>query len=321
MNSFETDLEQVSCPLCGTGEFTSWVAALDRLQVTATAFQLVRCASCSLVYQNPRVGLASIGKYYAGEYYTSRAGRRQDQAREQVRVQREIRKRQIVEGLGCAPGTVLDVGCANGDFLAEMQQSGWRVAGVEFSAEAARYGREHFGIPVVAGDLEDRPDDGTRFDLITMWGVLPHLPRPLQAIRAAARLLTDRGRLVICCANIESLAFRFSRGAWGHLDQPRHFCMYSPMTVRRLLTAGGLVPGPIAFESQLWKSEMFFAPFMPLRKWLLACPAGIVRGAGLKILGLANSLLAAPVEALARRGQRGAMLIVSATRSQSETGR
>ena len=78
-------------------------------------------------------------------------------------------------------------------------------------------------------------------------------------------LLTDRGRLVICCANIESLAFRFSRGAWGHLDQPRHFCMYSPMTVRRLLTAGGLVPGPIAFESQLWKSEMFFAPFALMR--------------------------------------------------------
>lgn len=113
MPNLETDFEPVACPLCGADEPSPFVQAFDRRRITESAFQLVRCGRCSLVYQNPRVRPSSISKYYSGNYHSSRAGRKEAGAKP---VARERRKCQIIEEPGIRPpGTVLDVGCTNSD--------------------------------------------------------------------------------------------------------------------------------------------------------------------------------------------------------------
>lgn len=311
----ETDLEPVSCPLCGADDATPFVEAFDRRRTTATAFQLVRCARCTLVYQNPRVHPRSIGKYYGGDYHKSREGRREAGRRP---VPREQRKRQIVESFGLRQGTVLDVGCANGDFLLEMRDHGWAVQGVEHSPEAAAFCREQRGIQVAAGDLLDRPEDGTRFDLITLWAVLPHLPEPLATMRHAASLLTPGGVVLVCVANIDSWASRIGRRHWGHLDQPRHYCMYGPNSLRRLFAESGLEVGPLAFNDSLWKSQILIPPAGLLLRRLSGMAPSRPRNAMLRCMALGNNLLAAPIEALGRRLRRGGMITTCAKAGHRE---
>ena len=106
---FDTDPETIHWGHVGT---LSHYAELLK-GITESAFQLVRCGRCSLVYQNPRVRPSSISKYYSGNYHSSRAGRKEAGAKP---VARERRKCQIIEEPGIRPpGTVLDVGCTNSD--------------------------------------------------------------------------------------------------------------------------------------------------------------------------------------------------------------
>lgn len=309
MQQIETDFQHICCPLCGSDEFNPFVEALDRLRVTTTSFPLVRCTRCSLIYQNPRVNPSSIGKYYVSGYYASRPGRRSGATKS---VKREILKRQIIEEMGFAPGRLLDVGCANGDFLVEMKRGGWQVEGVEYSEDASKYCQERHGIKVTPGDLTNRPDDGSKFDLITMWGVLPHVPDPLQTVQRAANLLNDQGRLVICCANIESYAFRVSRGMWGHLDQPRHYCMFTPKTLNKLVSDSGLIPGEIVYEGRLWNSQIVLPPVGAMFRIIGSSRTGYVKRVMLKSLELVNSLMVAPLEVAARRLNHGAMILIDA---------
>ena len=292
------------------------MAALDRRRTTATAFQLVRCECCSLVYQNPRVRLRSIGKYYGGDYHKSREGRRDASGKS---VPRELRKCHIVEQLTLPPGTVLDVGCANGDFLSEMRRRGWKVQGVEHSGEAAAFCREERGIPVAPGDLLDRPEDGERFDLITLWAVLPHLPDPLATMRHAASLLTSRGIVLVCVANIDSWAFQLGGPDWGHLDQPRHYCMFGPASLSRLFSEAGLQPGPLSYDESLWKSQILIPPTGLLVRRLTNLPSSRPRNGVLRALLRLNSLLAAPIEMLGGRLGRGGMIITWAQARQAST--
>lgn len=311
MAILETEFETISCPLCGAREARPFVQAYDRRRVTASAFQLVCCAGCSLVYQNPRVRPAAIGKYYAGDYHKARAGRREAAARP---VRREQRKRRIIEELGFRPGRVLDVGCANGDFLVAMREGGWQVEGVEHSEEASAYGRDRHGLKVRAGELVARPEDGTRFDLITMWAVLPHFPNPLETVRHAAGLLAEGGALVLCVANIDSWAFKTRRGEWGHLDQPRHYCMFSPATLERLFQASGLRRTALRHDDSLWQSQMMVPPFGQLRRLIVRAPQSRGRSALLKGVSLLNRVLALPVEMAARWSEQGGMIITKAVR-------
>lgn len=297
----ETDLESIACPLCGSDNSVFVIEAYDRRKVSATPFQLVRCTGCSLVYQNPRVRPQSIGKYYAGNYY--------EQLRGQANLAREQRKRRIVEEFGFRPGTLLDVGCASGDFLVEMRDHGWSVEGVEFSPEPAAFCRQERGLKVATGELHARPEDGLRFDLITMWAVLPHLPDPLSVVGRAVSLLRQGGALLLCVANIESWAFSIRKSDWGHLDQPRHYCMYTPATVDRLFRECGLEPGVTLHDERVERSQIIVPPLGLARRVAFRVLHGRARALASKLIALANRPLARPLEAMAQWRQRGGVIV------------
>ena len=58
--------------------------------------------------------------------------------------------------------------------------------------------------------------------VITLWHVLEHLPRPWDALGAAAAQLEPGGVLVIATPNPDSLQFRLLGRRWAHVDAPRH---------------------------------------------------------------------------------------------------
>jgi SAM-dependent methyltransferase len=163
-------------------------------------------------------------------------------------------------------GRFLEIGCAGGAFLNAARASGYDVTGVEFSAEAAQFARETFGLPVITGDVADARLSGGSFALAYMGDVIEHLPDPVASLREIRRLLVPGGTLVMACPSQTNTLFsRTGFVLYRALGQeatvrlpPYHLFEYRPASMRSLLErcgfdrvkiAQGLIPpGTIALR-------------------------------------------------------------------------
>lgn len=127
------------------------------------------------------------------------------------------------------PGPILDVGAGEGSLLDAVASRGREVTGLERGA--ARSDFEDLAIEQVSGDGE--------WSGVILWHALEHLPRPGDAIRAAARLLRPGGVLAIAVPNLASLQARIFGDQWLHLDLPRHLVhLPAPTLIAGLREAG-----------------------------------------------------------------------------------
>jgi len=94
-----------------------------------------------------------------------------------------------------------DIGCGPGDLLEIMAKSSNRVIGVDNSPKMLELAEERFSeeanMSLRIGDLSHLPLRDWEADCTVISLVLHHLPRPLDALREAARVLKIGGRLII----------------------------------------------------------------------------------------------------------------------------
>jgi ubiquinone/menaquinone biosynthesis C-methylase UbiE len=93
-------------------------------------------------------------------------------------------------------GKLLDMGCGLGLFLKLWDPQKWEVFGIDISEQAVEYAKSK-GLNVRQGSLEKTDFSDTRFDVITMFYVLEHLPNPLKVLKEVRRVLKKDGLLVI----------------------------------------------------------------------------------------------------------------------------
>lgn len=84
---------------------------------------------------------------------------------------------------------MLDIGCGAGFFLAAARDRGWSVIGIEQSAQFAEYASDTFGLHVIKAPLEEARLPQEAFDVITMAGVIEHVPEPRQFLSLAVKHL------------------------------------------------------------------------------------------------------------------------------------
>jgi 2-polyprenyl-3-methyl-5-hydroxy-6-metoxy-1,4-benzoquinol methylase len=135
------------------------------------------------------------------------------------------------------PSRLLDVGSGNGEFLVQMRELGWSVAGHDVDPKAAALVRS-FGIEVSEGAL-GAASYAEPFDAITLHHVIEHVHDPVDLLRACRALLRPGGRLWLATPNARAFARRRFGRYWPGLDAPRHLLIWSAEALEASLARAG----------------------------------------------------------------------------------
>ena len=164
------------CPVCNSDNFEKVITASDYL-VTKEQFDIIECKECTFRFTSPIPIETEIDNFYKSNEYISHSDKGKSIINKIYKVVQKITlrsKRKIVEKMFTEQkGTLLDFGCGNGDFLHTMQQSGWKVSGVEVNESARKIAEDKLSIGISSPN-EFLKDD-TNYDVITMWHSLEHL--------------------------------------------------------------------------------------------------------------------------------------------------
>jgi 2-polyprenyl-3-methyl-5-hydroxy-6-metoxy-1,4-benzoquinol methylase len=262
------ETSEVACDLCGSSDAALLFEAVDRLHGMSGRFTYVRCKQCGLVYMNPQVVPESVGLLYP-ESYAPHADKSKTSRSVLMALRDGLRKvpilatelRRLTDARVMTPlvrrltadARLLDVGCGSGAFLdAVRTDTGCHVQGVDLSRQAVEAAQRLYGVDVFEGPVTEAPFSEGTFDAITAWWYLEHVAKPNEAVAAMSRLLKEEGTCVIGIPNFDSLFARRFRDKWYHLDCPRHMCIWTPKTIRRLLTRHGLSVTKIYHDRSPW---------------------------------------------------------------------
>ena len=103
----------------------------------------------------------------------------------------------LIERYGPPQGSVIEIGCAPGVLLAELQRRGYRCIGVEAETKVAQWMRSNVNLDVRVAIFPDPELSLPNCDLFLAFDVLEHVPCPEEFMRQAACLLNPGGIAVI----------------------------------------------------------------------------------------------------------------------------
>lgn len=238
------ELEETSCPICGSADCVTVVSSHDRLTKLPGEYRVVRCTGCGLMRTNPRPSATTIAYYYPDDY--SPFQKRESQSTEAKgargilgRLSNKIFQFNTAKIPEMTGRRMLEVGCGSGRYLAAMKARGWSVAGVEpspFAAEAAK--RICNEIYVCA--VEDLRLENVTYDLVVGWTVFEHLHQPLVALEKIRNVMHQKSYLVLSMPNASSFSYRLFGPYTIDWDLPRHLFHYSPKTLSQIAREAGL---------------------------------------------------------------------------------
>ena len=191
----------MSCALCRGNDFKR---ISEKDSKSKGELIVCFCNSCSMISQNPIPTEHQVEQYYATEY-------RQDYKQVFVPKLKHIYRagNLALDRLGfltknnVASGKLLDVGAGGGEFTYVSSQLGFDSTGIEPNIGYSNYAKDQYQANVKTGQLADV--DG-KFDVITMFHVMEHIPDPIKTFKKLYDLLNEDGFLFIEVPNIESFS-------------------------------------------------------------------------------------------------------------------
>lgn len=234
------------CPLCAreTGVLFA-EASVDPKRLGEFAYasrkipeymhlRLLHCPVCDLVYASPVPAPSELEDAYREAAYDSKV------EAEYAAQTYAAQVRRFYERLPDRAGA-LDIGAGDGAFCGQLQALGFRdIIGLEPSSAPIAAAE-----PAVRDCLKQEmflPGRfaGNSFSLVTCFQTIEHVSQPKELCQEAARILKPGGALCLVGHNRRSLSCRIL-GRKSPIFDVEHLQLFSPDSLRRLLTEAGLV--------------------------------------------------------------------------------
>ena len=198
------------------------------------------CDTCHLVFMSP----LPDAKELIGNFYSEESGYHSVVARDVKEIKKYSKKfTKVIDGLirFNIRGNLLDVGCANGEFLSLAKKHGFNVQGIEVNDHTATIAASN-GLPVFRGTLEEARFENNSFSAIYLGDVIEHVTDPVALLKECKRILKKEGVIVISTPNMDCfwvLATRYIcrwlKFPWSVLLPPYHLYLFSQANMKTLL--------------------------------------------------------------------------------------
>ncbi|WP_396632723.1 class I SAM-dependent methyltransferase [Maribacter sp. R86514] len=143
---------------------------------------------------------------------------------------------------------LLDIGCGTGEFLIHAKNKNWKTVGVELN-DQARQKASNKKIDTFKS-LDNL--NNQKFDVITLWHVLEHLPNLEDQILKIKSLLEKNGTLIIAVPNYKSYDAKYYKQYWAAYDTPRHLWHFSQKAIKTIFAEKNFIVKdtlPMYFDS------------------------------------------------------------------------
>lgn len=249
-----------SCMICDENLSSAMVVKDKRFaQTPDKEFEILECNLCGLGHTDPVPD--DLDKYYFSDYYDQLVFNTPSKLES---IQRWYEQKVSPSTLlPDTKGKLLAVGCGPGQKLAELSKKGWNCVGIELDPEACQYAREEYNLTVHNGTLPGNLSEFNKgeFDVVLYDHVFEHLLSPREDLDAAAKVLDQKGSLIIEVPNFGSLSRYIFNEFWGDHDVPRHIFHYTPKSLKKLTSEFGF---------ELADSEYDGSPSLPAG-WFTDC--------------------------------------------------
>jgi 2-polyprenyl-3-methyl-5-hydroxy-6-metoxy-1,4-benzoquinol methylase len=206
--------------------------------VSNKKFDLQLNSALDMLETIPKPSINELASYYESPEYISHTDSKKsiiDKVYQIVKKYTLNQKLNLLNSFNSESKNLLDVGCGTGDFLAICNTNGWNVVGVEPNENAK--------------DLALKKLDSTskiyknvfelateRFDVITLWHVLEHVPELETYILQLKKLLKPDGILIVAVPNYKSFDAQYYKQFWAAFDVPRHLWHFSKKSIELLFS-------------------------------------------------------------------------------------
>lgn len=223
------------CPICGSlnlikgekyGEFT-----------------LNTCKDCGVIFWDP---LKHPGKNF---YETSELHRIEGIKKLQWR------HKQFLKNPPVTGGNFLDIGCGTGEFINEVRSLGFDVWGIDISSKQVEFAKKDYNLKNVYNEtLEEfsKNKNLLKFDAISFFEVLEHLPNPKEFIGQVKNLLAAGGYIIFSVPNTD----RIGMGKESEETPPNHLFRWEKDSISKFLNQEGFEI--LKIIEQPFSKEFFF---------------------------------------------------------------
>lgn len=206
--------------------------------ISKEEFDLYHNKAYDLLITHPQPPAEKLGNYYKSDAYISHTDAKKSWFDVLYQV---VKKYMLNKKIGYLhkyhprQGRLLDIGAGTGDFLLAAKNKNWQVAGIEPSAEARNLASKK--------EIELLPEESQlaaqKFDVISMWHVLEHVPQLEKQIALLENLLEKNGTLFIAVPNFKSYDAQVYKNNWAAFDVPRHLWHFSKSAIEKLFAPHG----------------------------------------------------------------------------------
>lgn len=204
--------------------------------VSNKKFDLLYNIELDMLETFPQPKGIELASYYESEDYISHTDSKKsftDKLYQSIKSIALKNKLKLLNSFKTEEKKLLDIGCGTGDFLLTCKNNGWNVVGVEPNKTAKKIAETKLTSTIYI-DIDNVLSK--RFDVITLWHVLEHVPNLEEYISKLKLLLKPNGVLIVAVPNFKSYDAQYYKQFWAAFDVPRHLWHFSKKAIQELFS-------------------------------------------------------------------------------------
>lgn len=233
--------KNLNCPICSSVRVKFVFSAQNVHGKTAVStkdkFSYYECPECKTVFI---VGILYTKNYYK-KYYNFKGYYRKSSALvtffEKIlkKISHKQKEKVILNqfNLNNNKIKILDVGAGQGEFLQDLDTNKFDPMGIEIDKKSYLISKQK-DQKIVLGDVISHNFKTEKFDVITLWHVIEHVPYPKELIKKLKSILNKNGVIILATPNTDCLGYHLAKEKWYHTDAPRHVILYNKKSLEKL---------------------------------------------------------------------------------------